>query len=292
MHIWSQPASAQVFKHTRMWPEDSTALILHAARGMTVSGQVCLRDVGTAFTVTGVEVAGLPDGITAKTYFADYITYNDGVPYPDILSTKSQTHVPMNATQSVWICLSVGDASAQTVTITVTIHTSLGDFGIDWRLVVYPVAIPEPKDSAFGHEYFLNPMGFFPKDRPCDSPPVTPFYPHIRYDEGWWAFMENYAKTLRDMRVNSLSIPVMTLLSDGGSKRLSDTEWVLDFGLFDRFVEHFLTHGSFRYLAISAIIASVDGSTIHALDENGRVIWVDIFTPEAEAWCMSVLTGN
>ena len=102
MYIWCTPASTQVFKHTRKWPEDSTALTLHAARNMVVSGQVCLRDPETAFEVTALEVGSLPAGITAATYITDYVTYNDGVPYPDILSTKTTCHVTMNTTQSLW----------------------------------------------------------------------------------------------------------------------------------------------------------------------------------------------
>ena len=224
MYIWSKPASAQVCKHTQMWHEDSTALTLHAARNMVVSGQLCMRDTDTAFEVTGLEVGILRVGVTAKTYITDYITYNDGVPYPDILSTKKSTHVAMNATQSLWYAFTVGeDAPVGTHTVTVIVHSSLGDYSVDWKLTVYPVTLPAPKDSAFGHEYFLNPFGNFPKDHPCSKPPCEPFYTHIRYDEGWWALMANFARTLATMRVNSLNIPVMTLLSDGGSKRVSDT---------------------------------------------------------------------
>ena len=285
MYIWSKPASTQVFKHTRKWHEDSTALTLHAARNMVVSGQLCMRDTDTAFEVTSLEVGSLPAGVTAKTYVTDYVTYNDGVPYPDILSTKKTAHVAMNTTQSLWYSFTVGeDAPVGNHTVTVIVHSSLGDYSVDWKLTVYPVTLPAPKDSAFGHEYFLNPFGNFPKAHPCQKPPCEPFYTHIRYDEGWWELMANFAKTLAAMRVNSLHIQPMPLLSDGGSKRLSATEWELNFDLFDRFVEHFMEHGSFRYLTISAIIASVDGSTIHSLDEDGRVIWLDIGTPEAEAW--------
>ena len=292
MYIWCKPASAQVFKHTRMWPEDSTALTLHSARNMTVSGQVCMRDVETAFDITGLEVAGLPAGVIAKTYFTDYVTYNDGVPYPDILSTKTSAHVAMNATQSLWFCFTVGeDAPMGPHTVTVIVKTGLGEYSIDWKLTIYPVTLPAPKDSAFGHEYFLNPMGSFPKDHPCDKPPCEPFYTHIRYDEGWWALMTEFAKTLKDLRVNSLHVPVMTLLSDGGSKRLGATEWELDFGLFDRFVEHFLSHGSFCYISISAIIASVNGKTMQAIDEQGNVTWLEIFTPECEAWAKAFYGG-
>ena len=285
MYIWCKPSSAQVFKHSRHWPEDSTSLTLHAARNMVVSGQICLRDVDTPFDITGVDFGPLPDGITADAHLADYAIYNDGVPYPDIVSSGQATHVLMNATQSLWACFSVGyEAAPGTYTVTTTVHTNLGDYGIDWKLTVYPVTLPEPKDSAFGHEYFLNPFGFFPKNHPCDNPPTTPFYPHIRYDEGWWALMTNFATTLKALRVNSLHVPVMTLLSDGGSKRVSDTEWVLDFSLFDKFVEHFLENGSFRYISISAIIASVEGKRMQAIGENGGVMWLDIFTPECEAW--------
>ena len=292
MYIWSKPASAQVFKHTQKWHEDSTALTLHTARNMTVSGQICMRDVETAFDVTGLEVKGLPAGVTAKTYITDYMIYNDGVPYPDILSTKASCHVPMNATQSLWYSFTVGaDAPTGTHTVTVVVNTSLGEYSVDWKLTVYPVTLPAPKDSAFGHEYFLNPFGNFPKDKPCQKPPKEPFYTHIRYDEGWWDLMANFAKTLATMRVNSLNIPVMALLSDGGSKRISDTEWELDFGLFDRFVEHFMEHGSFRYLTICAIIASVNGKTMQAIGEDGNVTWLEIFTPACEAWAKAFYSG-
>ena len=292
MYVWSKPASFQVFKNTKKWPEDSTALTLHSARRMVVSGQICLRHVELAFDITGVDVTALPDGVTAETYLTDYGVYNDGVPYPDIISTKKTTHVSMNATQSVWICLRVGeDAPVGTHTVSVTVHTNLKDFSVDWKLTVYPVTLPEPKDSGFGHEYFLNPFGFFPKDHPCENPPCEPFYPHVRYDEGWWALMANFAKTLADLRVNTLHVPLMSLLSDGGSKRVSETEWELKFDLFDKFVEHFLAHGSFRLISISAIIASVNGQRMQAIGEDGSVIWLEIFTPACEAWAKAFYGG-
>ena len=292
MYIWCKPASAQVFKHTRKWPEDSTALTLHTARNMTVSGQVCLRDVETAFDVTGLEVTSIPAGVTAQTYITDYMVYNDGVPYPDILSTKTSTHVAMNATQSLWFCFTVGeDAPIGTHTVTVMVKTNLGEYSIDWKLTVYPVTLPAPKDSSFGHEYFFDTTSIFPKDHPCQKPPCEPFYTHTRYDEGWWDLMAGFARTLSTMRVNSLNIPVMALLSDGGSKRVSDTEWELDFGLFDRFVEHFLAHGSFRYLTICAVIGAVNGKTMQAIGEDGGVTRLTIFTPECEAWARAFYSG-
>ena len=292
MYIWAKPSCFQVFKHTRKWNEETTSLTLHAARNMTVSGQICLREVYNAFDITALRAENLPKGVTAKTYVTDYITYNDGVPYPDVLSTKRAAHVPMNTTQSVWFSFAVGlDAPVGTHTVKVIVETSLGEYAIDWTLTIYPVTLPEPKDSAFGHEYFLNPFTSFPKDHPCENPPYTPFYTHVRYDEGWWELMANFARTLKTIRVNSLHIPSLVLLADGGSKRVSETEWHLDFSLFDRFVEHFMAHGSFRYLTIEAIIAAQHGTTIGAIDESGKCIALEIGTPEADAWARAYYSG-
>ena len=292
MYIWSKPASAQVFKHTQKWPQDTIILVLHSAKNMVVSGQICLRDVETAFDITGLEVENLPVGVTAQTYITDYISYNDGVPYPDILSTKKATHVPMNTTQSLWYSFRVSkDAPVGTHTVTVIARTSLGDYRLDWKLTVYPVILPDPKDSVFGHEYFLNPFGYFPKDKPCPKPPREPFYTHVRYDDGWWELMANFAKTLALMRVNSFHIQPLPLLLDGGSKRISSTEWELKFDLFDRFVEHFMAHGSFRYLTICAMITPVNGKTMEAIGEDGRITRLDIYTPECEAWARTVYSG-
>ena len=292
MHIWCKPASAQVFKHTRQWPEDSTSLTLHTARNMTVSGQVCLRDVKTAFDVIALRAENLPDGVTAKTYITDYITYNDGVPYPDVLSTKSSAHVLMNTTQSLWFCFAVGkDAPVGIHTVTVAVETSLGTYRLEWKLIVSPVTLPEPKDSAFGHEYFFTPFRFLPHTNPDPNTPVVPFYPHARYDEGWWNLMTAFAETMKRLRVNALHMPALELLADGGSRRLSDTEWSLDFGLLDKFTEHFLAHGSFRYIAIGALVASVAGKTIQALNDKGELIQLDIFTPEADAWAKAFYGG-
>jgi len=292
MYIWAKPACFQVFKHTRKWNEETSSLTLHAARNMVVSGQICLREMYNAFDITSLSVSDLPEGVTAKTYITDYMTYNDGVPYPDILSTKTCVHVLMNATQSVWFSFTVGkDAPVGTHTVTVTVNTDHGEYATEWTLTIYPVTLPEPKDSDFGHEYLLNPFASFPKDRPCENPPYTPFYTHIRYDEDWWELMANFARTLKAIRVNSLHIPSLTLLADGGSKRISDTQWHLEFGLFDRFVEHFMVHGSFRYLTVEAIIGAQYGTEIQGIDADGRYTKFAIGTPDAEAWAKAFYSG-
>ena len=198
----------------------------------------------------------------------------------------------MNATQTIIVTFRVSEeAQPATYTITATVHTSIGDFGATFCLCVHPVVLPAPKDSIYGMEYFLNPMGYFPMHAPMQKPPVTPFYPHLRYDEGWWELMGEFAKHLKDMRVNTLHLPIMSLLCDGGSRRVGEGQWVLEFGLLDKFVEFFLAHGSFRYISVSAIISSVDGKTMQAIDQNSDVTGFEVFSDEADAWAEAYYGG-
>ena len=285
MYTWSKPSSFQVFKNTKKWPEDSSSLILHSARNMEVFGQICLRDTDADFDITSIEVSDTPSEVVAESYFTDYITYNDGVPYPDIISNKKTAHVLMNATQSIWIRFQVGEnAALGTHNINITVHTSLGSFNFEWKLTVYSASLPEPKNSEIGHEYFLCPFKIFPKDKHFDTPPYEPFFDYLRYDNIWWELMANYAKTLAEMRVNSLHLPIMNLLSDSGSKRLNESEWDINFNLFDRMVEVFLSNGSFKYISVSAIVKGVEGKTILSIDENGEISELTIYTKEADDW--------
>ena len=240
MYIWCKPAATTVFKHTRMWNHDTATLTLHSARNMVVSGQICMRQDDKHFTITGLTFGTLPDGVTAEYHFTDYITYNDGVPYPDIMSSKPTVEVLMNATQTIMVSFRVGvDAPPSVTTIPVTIHTDLKDFSATFCLTIHPVTLPEPKDSVYGLEYFVDPMCYFRPDTPAPKLPVTPFYTHLRYDEAWWQLLGAFARHMKDMRINSLHINIMTLLCDGGSRRTGDARWDLCFDLVDQYIEFF-----------------------------------------------------
>ncbi len=292
MYTWSKASSFQVFKHSKKYPTDSSALTLHSARNMVVSGQICLRDTDENFEITAVDISNVPSNVAAEYYFTDYIIYNDGVPYPDIISNKKTANVLMNATQSIWIRFRVGkNAPIGTYNINITVHTSLGSFDFEWKLLIYHVSLPEPKASEIGHEYFLCPFKIFPKDKHFDTPPYEPFFDYLRYDENWWDLMANYAKTLAEMRVNSLHLPIMNLLSDSGSKRLNASEWELNFNLFDRMVELFIANGSFKYISVSAIVKGVEGKTILAIDEKGEICELEIYTKEADDWAKTFYSG-
>lgn len=293
MYVWCKHSAAEVHTNTRMGERDSAALLLDAARCMQVAGQLCLRSVVGGFTVTDVIIGALPAGVTGAYCHVENVIYNDGVPYPDKLSLPRSYEVKNNVTHVIWMLFHVSEkAEAGVYRFPVTVKTTMGDVTASITLHVYPVTLPSPaEDGTFGHEYFLNPFGFFPKGKKLENPPCTPFYDFERYTTPWWELMANFAKTLKILRVNCLHVSIMTLLADSGSKKLPDGGWQLNFDLMDQFIEHFFANGAFRFIAIGAIIASVEGKTIQCLDEQGDVIRVEIGTPEAEAWAEAFYGG-
>jgi hypothetical protein len=259
---------------------------------MYVSGQLLLRDVEAAFDVTDVTVCGVPEGVHAEICVQEYAVFNDGLPYPDIQKPGKSVQVPANTTQGIWLHLWVSEAAAEGKTnIACTVKTTRGDFEAQVMLRVYPVTIPEPADSAFGHEYFFCDTGYFPPKGRAWTPPVTPFYDTYRYSDEWWELMANYARAMKVLRVNSLNITPIDFLIDAGSRRVSATEWHFDYTLLDQFIELFLREGSFRYLTMCAQIAPVFGNTVTCFDEQGKIVRFEIGTPDAEQWVRSFWGG-
>ncbi len=288
MELWCKSSAHSVYKHTRREENDHAALLLHSAKNMTVWGQVLLRDSMSSFDITGITVGEIPADIRITCYAQDYTVYNDGIPYPDILSPCLALHVLPNVTQALWLCVEVSSAAAEgSFTVPYTVHTSLGEYLLSLTLHVHRAVLPEPKDSAFGHEYFFSISGFG-----ADAVhPVTPFYSCEMYSEEWWQLMTAYAHRMKELRVNSLYVNALTLLKDSGSRKTGEGEWDFSFTLLDRFVAHFLKHGSFRYLTLTAVVASADGTTISSIDEMGRGCHLEIFTPDADAWAEALFTA-
>ena len=293
MDFWCKPSAERVYKHTRKQRQDSAHLYLHSGKEMFVSGQLLVRDVECDVDVTDVRVEGLPDGVSAEVCVQGYAVFNDGLPYPDIQQPGKSAHVPSNTTQGFWLHLWVSDAAkAGTYTLACVLSTSRGELKASVHLQVYPVTIPASADSAFGHEYFFCSTGFFaPAPGWNRKPPVTPFYPCFRYSDEWWELMANFARAMKTLRVNSLNLTVIDFLVDAGSKRTGQSTWELNFSLLDRFIELFLANGSFRYLTVGALIASVNGDTVVAVDEQSRHVWYKTSEPEAKYWLEALYGG-
>lgn len=292
MDFWCKPSAERVYKHTRKQKNDCARLFLHTAKNMYVSGQLLVREVECAFDVTEIRVEGVPTGVRAEVCVQGYATFNDGLPYPDIMQPWQSTHVPANTTQGFWLHLWIDeDVAAGEYTLTCILQTGRGELRAAVNLHVYAVSIPVSAQSDFGHEYFFCATGYFPPKGCTWNTPITPFYDAYRYSDKWWELMANYARAMKVLRVNSLNVAIIDFLVDAGSRRVSETEWQIDYTLFDRFIELFLAEGSFRYITLAAMIAPVNGDTVIAVDENGHHTWYKTSEPEAGYWLETFLSS-
>ena len=289
MPIWCKHSTQAVTTGDRNRAGDINHLRLDTGRNMTVSGQVCIRDIEDLH-IGSIDLSGVPAGVTAEHHFRDNIYFNDGIPYPDILTHRDAMTVKAHVAQVLLVTFRVdADATPGTYRIELVMKTQHGTCGAIFTLVIHEAVLPDPKDSAFFHEYMFNYDGHFSFGD--YTPKATPFPDCPRYSEGWWSLMAAYAREMKALRCNVLNLNPLALLGDSGSRRISPTEWTFDYTLLDRFIDICLTHGSFRMIAMSSIINSVEGKFIHAIDEKGRNCRIDIFTPEANAWFEAVFGG-
>ena len=284
MFIWCKHSSAQVMTNTRPDKNATNKLRLHTAKNMTVCGQVCLRE-HKDFKFQGANFSALPAEISAEYHLAEPVCFNDGVPYPDILSSKRETEVKAHYTQTVWVTFRISEKAATgNYPIVLQLLTDLGEFRAEFELTVYSTVLPEPKNGGFGHEYFFDPTTQFAyKDTPAIVPDKNPFWQQ-RYSDEWWQLMQKYAITMKDLRINSLYLPTLALLKDAGTKQISSTKWEFRFELLDKFVETFLQYGSFNRITVRAIVQSADGTAIEGIDKNGKSKPLQIPESAAESW--------
>ena len=293
MLIWCKHSGEQVGTNSRIGKDEKALLALHSARNMTVSGQICMR-YHLGFEILGVESDNLPAGVTFTYHFAECITFNDGVPYPDILSAKKKIEVKRHYTQGIWVLFNVAnDVKIGEYEITLMVKTTEGNFPATFVLKVYSAVLPEPKDSKFSHEYFFSTTEYFSyKDTRLDVADRLPnFYRSERYSPEWWSVMKSIAQTMKFMRANVFWLPTLEFLRDAGSKRVGKHEWALNFDLVDKVIELFLEHGSFYRIVVKDHFEPADGKRMRTLNEAGQMDLMDVFTDEAESWAKAFYGG-
>ncbi len=297
MKIWCTSTAHTVFRHTRMRETDSALLALHTARNATVGAQVAMRHCWHSFEIRGWDIAGLPEGVSVCSGVQEYVDYNDGIPYPDRLTKNTHISVPANATQGIVLQFrTVPEAATGSFCVTVTVHTHSSEEGEQELaacivLQIHTPVLPEPKDSTLGHEYHFEPFISFSGE---EQNPCTPFYTFEEQSEEWWAYMAECARYFRLLRINAMPVRSLELLQRGGSRQVEKNVWHLDFSFFDRYVELFLTHGSFNRLAIMGFIQAVTGEYVWSLDESGNKVQIPLFGErheEVTAWVNALLSG-
>ena len=269
-----------VFKNTREKPSDTTRLCLHSAKNAFSAGQLVLREHAD-FEITGVRFENFSapyvlDEGDVRYYYQDFIKYNDGE-YPDILSDAETIKVGAECSQSVWVVAEVkAEALAGLCTFDAVVTTTVGEFTFPCSVRVYNVTVPDADKAEFYLEYFLDPFtGMAGK----------------RWGEDRMKFLRSYAESLKMIRNNSIDIIAIPLLLDGGSKRVSDTEWDLDFTYFDKYVDFILENVPTKRFAIRSVIASVNGDVMPMIERNGKTVDVKYNTSDAEKWLYAYFNG-
>ncbi len=264
MQIWTKSLAHAAFRHTRRGENDTARIVLHTARNATIGAQILLRNYSASYTVCDYRVSGLPSGVTASACAQGYEIYNDGLPYPDRLTNSINVTVTPHTTQGFVVTFRTdADAPVGVYTVRVSLPLTLdngtkGELSATVILHIHKPVLPEPKDSAFGHEYFF------------DSKAET-------------QMLISYAKAMKELRVNSLYLDAIPLLCRGGSKRIGETAWELNFSALDDFVRLFLEHGSFCHLTLTNIITPVTGDWLTIIDEKGRPAGIKLFDEEQAA---------
>ena len=301
MMIWTAPSVRTCFKNALLQREDSTSITLDAAKGEFVSMQILVRNNerlgGTRVEGNGGKVVHIRGGKVTQTsgekfdvsdvriQAQEYISFADGITYPDALSDNCVADVDISTTQSIWVTFPVSQNQPHgEYKFRVDIESdSKEEIFADVTLKVYNVKIPSPDKGEYSIEHFTTPEDQELLD--CAG------YDCKAYDEKWWEFMENYAVSLKECRSNVYRLKPVYALKAAGSKRISKDKWHFDFSLFDRMVDLLIKNNVVSRFAIDDVLECFDGHGIFALDENGEFIQFDISTPDAEAWAKEYFTA-
>jgi hypothetical protein len=283
---WIKNSSERVFPNLKKFYYDTNKISLDSAKNMTVCAQCCLR-FSDNFTAGKVSFEGLPKGVSARYNYQGYFTFNDGIPYPDIMLSDESIDVIKHRTQGLYIFFDIDkDAQVGTSKITAKVETSHEVVEFNITLRIYNVTLPEPCNSEFGHEYFFNPLRTFPfnGNPPKSTPCPEADYGYEMFSDEWFNYVGELAKFSKKLRINVLWIAGLPLLQYAGSKRISKEKWHFDFKYLEKYIDVSLKNGSYHHIVFENLIASVKGGLITGLDENGNTIKFTIPSEDAELW--------
>ncbi|MFI5731363.1 glycoside hydrolase domain-containing protein [Kribbella sp. NPDC051587] len=290
LSVWTESAYTSVFRDSQPSDEAGQDLLLDTARNDYEGAQIVLRR-SQAYTITGVDftpLSGTAGSIAASNLsynFVDYVSLNYNSPitpnirnapgqFPDRLRNDPTIAVDAGNAQSIWIRAYVPSAAAGGVySGTVTVHTTVGDIPVPLTANVRDVLIPPTKDSDFTNAMWHNMLGYSSWDH-GKGDTVELFYPGVkRYDDRWWQIVDNYAAMQAKYRGNSLQLPVIHLLREGGSTVDAAGNYHFDWTRFDQVVERIMRAGHIKRL---------EGFTMSGPHDDPRSPWYSPTRPKGK----------
>ncbi|GAA1697503.1 hypothetical protein GCM10009765_53600 [Fodinicola feengrottensis] len=259
--VWTENSSVNVFQDSLPAPGSATAVDLTMAKNEYEAAQIAIRK-SSNFTIQKVSFGDLSSGgnvLAAANLAYQFVEFEhldensragfENWPldnpirtapgdFPDALSNDASTAVPANQTMPIWIRAYVPAATpAGVYTGTATVVTDVGSSNVPVTVDVRNVTIPDSNQSTFTTAMWMNMLGFLSPDNTQD--PIKKEYGIDKYSDGWWSLMDNVAASMRAYRENSLSVPLVTLLVDGGSYQDGAT-YHFNWTLVDQVIERFM----------------------------------------------------
>lgn len=295
MIIWTAPSTRKCFKNSLPKKDDSSNFTLCAARGEFVSMQCILHnDVWThnnneekSIKISDIEVIQTSgekyDTSKIRIQAQQYVTFADGIAYPDPIANTYVTTIEPITSQPMWVTFPIDDDQCAGEYVFKIIFKADKAYEATVTLKVYDVTIPTASEGAYSIEHFQT-----PEDEILLRDAGYGFKP---FSEEWWSFTEEYVRSLKECRSNIYRIYPLELLIAAGSRKTEAGKWSLDFSYFDRMVKILKNSGMVKKFSINDQLTSWKGKEIYSPDENGKVISIDISSPEAEAWARQYYTA-
>ncbi|MEV5963910.1 glycoside hydrolase domain-containing protein [Kribbella sp. NPDC051952] len=264
--VWTETSYNSVFKDSGRSPEARADIRLDTAKNDYEAAQIVLR-APASFTVNKVDftpLIGRSDAIPARELSYnpvgyEYLNHNsvfggnqDVYPtthaapgdFPDRLLNQKSIAVPANQTQSLWIRVHVpATAKGGLYAGLATVRTTKGDLRVPITVNARNVVIPPANQSEFTNVMWTNFLGLTSWD-PGKGDTVKLFYGHDRYSPQWWQLIDNWADLMKQNRQNSLQLPLINLLTDGGSSVDAAGKYTFNFSRFDQVVQRFVDKGT------------------------------------------------
>ena len=313
---WAADALTDVFETTAMPAKAATSGELHMLKNEAESLQVAVRPEGGALNNVSVTVEPV-NGLSVSVYLIGHVKYRKnsanigdysrapaGTPVPEYYMNSSIADSIAKGTTATFCveAISTAKTKAGTYNTNIVIRSKEGTRKLPLQIRVYNGTLPEPKDSEFSYTCRAE-TAYWPNNT-ADKINNT-FYDIDGYDENFWKLQENYAKVMKKERQNVLDVPIRELLGTGLTIK-ADGTYQFDFTTFDRFIETYLKHGSFKLLEGSHVldkdwyIEPNDKSwptnatdTWVYVEKKGEITteWVYTNTPEAQKHLQQLLTA-
>ncbi|WP_328989587.1 discoidin domain-containing protein [Kribbella sp. NBC_01245] len=307
--IWTESAYTSVFQDSHPSAEAGSTLRLDTARNEYEGGQIVLRR-NEATTISGVTFSELrsatgtisPGNLEYK--FVKHVDLNANsvfggnqpvypvirkapAKFPDTLSNELTTTVPARTTQPIWIRAFVPPTTPGGLYQgTATVSTTQGDTVVPVEIDVRAVTLPEASNGSYTNVMWNLFGGEINADQEQPDT-IKQFYGHDKYSPQWWALLDNVTKEWKAHRTNNLTVPVLRLLLDAGSRRNADGTYHFNWSRLDQLVDFVLARGGIKRIEGFWLAGGPGYWTkwdVGRLGSDGKLAWSPWDDGETDNW--------